>query len=317
MKGCILDKRSFDRGDIKLTDLTEQLEHWQYFKSTTDDEVAGKIADCEVVITNKVQLTRETIEGAEKLRLVLLAATGTDNVDLNACRERGIVVCNARQYSNPAVVQHTFTLMLCLMTNIIRYHADVTTGNWSRSDVFCLLNYPIREMEGRTLGIIGYGNLGKAVANVALSFGMRVKICQRPNSKPVPGRMPLSDFLAASDVVSIHCPLTPDTHHLLNQQTFAKMKSDAILINTARGAIVESDSLAAALRQGTIGGAGIDVLDQEPPRPDHPLLVDDIPNLIVTPHNAWGTKESRQRLVAQMAANLKSWRDGSPQNVVN
>lgn len=316
MKGCILDKRSFDRGDIKLTGLTEQLEHWQHFESTTDDEVAGKIADCEVVITNKVQLTRETIEGAEKLRLVLLAATGTDNVDLNACRERGIVVCNARQYSNPAVVQHTFTLMLCLMTNVIRYHEDVTTGNWSRSDIFCLLNYPIREMEGRTLGIIGYGNLGKAVANVALSFGMRVEICQRPNSKPVPGRMPLSDLLGASDVVSIHCPLTPDTHHLLNQQTFAKMKSDAILINTARGAIVESDSLAAALRKGAIGGAGIDVLDQEPPRPDHPLLVDDIPNLIVTPHNAWGTRESRQRLVAQMAANLKSWRDGSPQNVV-
>lgn len=317
MKGCILDKRSFDRGDIKLTDLTEQLEHWQHFESTTNDEVAGKVADCEVVITNKVQLTRETIESAEKLRLVLLAATGTDNVDLNACRERGIIVCNARQYSNPAVVQHTFTLMLCLMTNVIRYHADVTAGNWSGSDVFCLLNYPIREMEGRTLGIIGYGNLGKAVANVALSFGMRVEICQRPNSKPVPGRLPLNDFLAASDVVSIHCPLTQDTHRLLNQQTFAKMKSDAILINTARGAIVESNSLAVALRQGTIGGAGIDVLDQEPPRPDHPLLVDDIPNLIVTPHNAWGTRESRQRLVAQMAANLKSWRDGSPQNVVN
>lgn len=317
MKGCILDKRSFDRGDIELTHLTEQLEHWQHFESTTNDEVTRKIADCEVVITNKVQLTRENIENAEKLRLVLLAATGTDNVDLNACRERGIIVCNARQYSNPSVVQHTFTLMLCLMTNVIRYHADVSAGNWSGSDVFCLLDYPIREMEGRTLGIIGYGNLGKAVANVALSFGMRVEICQRPNSKPVAGRMPLSDFLAASDIVSIHCPLTPDTHHLMNQQAFAKMKSDAILINTARGAIVDSNSLAVALRRGVIGGAGIDVLDQEPPSPDHPLLVDDIPNLIVTPHNAWGTRESRQRLVAQMAANLKSWRSDCPQNVVN
>ncbi|MGI9317678.1 MAG: NAD(P)-dependent oxidoreductase, partial [bacterium] len=256
------------------------------------------------------------IERADQLGLILIAATGTDNVDLEACKERGIVVCNARQYSNPAVVQHTFTLMLCLMTNILRYQRDVVSGRWDQSDIFCLLDYPIREMSGKSLGIVGYGNLGKAVAKIARGFDMQINICQRPNSEPQAGRLPLNELLAESDVVSLHCPLTPDTYHLFNRETLSLMKPDSILINTARGAIVEPESLVSALKAGNLGGAGIDVLDSEPPSKNHPLLAKDIANLLVTPHNAWGTRESRQRLLDQMATNLRSWRDGSPQNVV-
>ncbi|MEJ2177617.1 MAG: NAD(P)-dependent oxidoreductase, partial [Gammaproteobacteria bacterium] len=243
MKGCILDKRSFDRGDVELALLCDQLEHWNHFDSTRDEQVDDRIAGCQVVITNKVRLSRRNIEAADQLQLVLIAATGTDNVDLEACRQQGIAVCNARQYSNPAVVQHTFTLMLCLMTNLINYHRDVAEGLWSQSSVFCLLDHPIRELTGKSLGIVGYGNLGSAVAKVAEAFGMRINICQRPNTAPNAGRLPLHEFLATSDVVSLHCPLTPDTTHLLNKETLGLMRSDAILINTARGAIIEPESL--------------------------------------------------------------------------
>ena len=313
----MLDKRSFDRDDIALERLTNQLPDWQLYESSEDAEVKERISGCEVVITNKVQLSRQTIESADDLKLILIAATGTDNVDLEACNDQGVVVCNARQYSNPAVVQHTFNMMLCLMTNFSRYQNDVASGKWSESDVFCLLDHPIRELAGKSIGIIGYGNLGRAVASVARAFGMQVKLCQRPNSEPASGRLPLHELLSVSDVVSLHCPLTTDTHHLINYSTLSMMKSDAILINTARGAIIEPEALVSALRKETIGGAGIDVLDLEPPPKDHPLLQKDIPNLIVTPHNAWGTQESRQRLVDQMADNLKSWREGSPTNVVS
>lgn len=317
MKGCILDRRSFDRDDIDLSSLLDQLDTWRHFDSSTNDQVDEKISDCEVVITNKVRLDRENIERADCLKLVMLAATGTDNVDLQACRKRGIVVCNARQYSNPAVVQHTFTLMLNLMTSVIEYHHDVRSGRWSDSKVFCLLDHPIREMEGKTLGIIGYGNLGRAVARVAEAFGMHILLCQRPGGEATGGRVPLDSLLQQADVITLHCPLTPETHHLLSQHQFGQMKKDAVLINTARGAIVDAAALADALRNGDIAGAGIDVLDQEPPSPDHPLLASEIPNLILTPHNAWGTRESRQRLVGQMTDNLAGWLAGNPRNQVN
>lgn len=316
MKGCILDNSSFDRKDIDIGVLSSQLDEWKIFNSSRQQDVDNRISDCEVVITNKVRITRNNIECADRLGLILLAATGTDNVDLEACKEKGIMVCNARQYSNPAVVQHTFTLILSLMTNIIAYQHDVKQGKWSNSDIFCLLDHPIRELEGKTLGIIGYGNLGSAVARVAEAFGAVVKICQRPNSAPVDGRLQLSDLLSVSDILSIHCPLTPDTHHLIGATEFSSMKQSAILINTARGAIVDVDALAEALKSGQISGAGIDVLDQEPPAPDYPLLATDIPNLILTPHNAWATLESRQRLVQQMADNLCGWLQNTPQNRV-
>ena len=316
MKGCILDSNSFDRGDISLDPLLDQLDSWKIFPSSTNDEVEEKIDECDVVITNKVRLERSTLEKTEHLKLVMLAATGTDNVDLVACQEKGIAVTNARQYSNPAVVQHTFTLILALMTNLIRYQHEVTQGKWSESAIFCLLDHPIAELEGKTLGIIGYGNLGSAVARIAEAFGMKLAICQRPNSSPKSGRLPLLELLNQSDVVSIHCPLTADTHHLIGEKELLQMKQSAILVNTARGAIVDPQALASALEAGTIAGAGIDVLDQEPPPVNHPLLNPALSNLILTPHNAWATKESRQRLVAQMADNLSLWMQGNPRNLV-
>ncbi len=316
MKGCILDQSSFDRGDIDLSKLLSSLDSWSHYQSSVNEEAAERIAGASVVITNKVRLDRETIMSAQELKLVMLAATGTDNVDLEACREKGVIVCNARQYSNPAVVQHTFTLILCLTTNLISFQQDVRAGNWSQSNIFCLLDHPIRELENKTIGIIGYGNLGSAVANVAKAFGMSVEICQRPNTQPSQGRLLLPDLLHKADVVSIHCPLTEDTKNLISTAEFEQMKSDAILINTARGAIVDSSALITALESKQIGGAGIDVLDKEPPDPDYPLIQTNLSNLIVTPHNAWASKESRQRLVHQLCDNLNSWLAGSPKNAV-
>ncbi len=316
MKGCILDQRSLDRDDIDIGSLLDQLDHWDHFPATRHEQAAERIDGAAVVITNKVRLDRETILCSPALKLVLIAATGTDNVDLETCRERGIVVCNARQYSRPAVVQHTFTLMLALLTNLPAYRDDVRAGKWSDSDVFCLLDHPIRELEGRTLGIVGLGDLGGRVADIGRAFGMKVIVAARPGTTPSGDRLPMAEFLGAADVISLHCPLTPETHHLLSMDAFRRMRDDAILVNTARGAIVDAPALADALRAGEIGGAGIDVLDEEPPPEDHPLLAADIPNLIVTPHTAWGTRESRERLVAQMAENLSAWLSGDPLRVV-
>lgn len=316
MKGCILDQRTFDREDICMQGLIGRLDEWDHWPGSLHAQAAERIAGCGVVITNKVRLDRETVLNADALRLVIIAATGTDNIDLDACRERGVVVCNAIRYSRPAVVQHTFTLMLNLMTSQPAYREDVRNGDWSRSKIFCLLDHPIRELEGKTLGIVGYGDLGSRVAEVGRAFGMHIAIAARPGTAPSGDRLALDDLLSASDVISLHCPLTPQTHHLLSDKAFRQMRSDAVLINTARGAIIDDEALVRALRAGEIAGAGIDVLDREPPPPDHPLLATDIPNLIVTPHNAWGTRESRQRLVTQMEEILAAWQAGKPRNVV-
>ena len=316
MKGCMLDQRTFDRGDIRMGGLLGRLDEWAHYPSSRHAQAAERIAGCGVVITNKVRLDRDTVLGADALRLVILAATGTDNVDLDACRERGVVVCNTIRYSRPAVVQHTFALMLNLMTGLPAYREDVRNGDWSGSDIFCLLDHPIRELQGKTLGIVGFGDIGGRVADIGRAFGINIAVAARPVTDPGGDRLAMDDFLSLADVISLHCPLTPRTHHLLSRTQFQKMKPGAVLINTARGAIIHDEALAWALRTGEIAGAGIDVLDEEPPPPDHPLLAADIPNLIVTPHNAWGTLESRQRLVAQMEECLAAWQAGTPRNVV-
>jgi glycerate dehydrogenase len=317
MKGVILDKSSFDRNDIDLSplDAFDTLK-WTNYPSTRNEFAGQRIGGQNIVITNKVVLDREAILAAKDLKLVLIAATGTDNVDLECCRERGITVCNVRHYSTPAVVQHTIALMLNLMTNQPRYFKDVQNNRWQNSDVFCLLDYPIFEASGKTMGVIGYGALGEKVAGVAAALGMSIIVCQRPGGEPQSGRVAFEELLQTSDVISLHCPLTPETHHLFSTYEFKKMKSSAFIINTARGAIIDSQALVNALKSGEIAGAGIDVLDKEPPVPDHPLLEKNIPNLIITPHNAWGTRESRQRLVAVMADNIRAWASGNPVNVV-
>ena len=316
LRGVILDRDSFDRGDIDLSPLLQSLPDWSHHASSKNHQVAKRISDCEVVITNKVVIGEQEINQAPQLKLILLAATGTDNVDLDACREKGITVCNVREYSTPSVVQHTFTLILNLMTRMPRYLEDVNEKAWQQSPVFCLLNHPIRELQDKQLGIVGLGNLGSKVATVAEAFGMKVSVSQRPGGAPQAGRVAFDQLLAESDIITLHCPLTPDTRDLFSTKEFEMMKSDALIINTARGAIINSEALVAALRNGMIGGAGIDVLDQEPPGEAHPLVQEDIPNLVLTPHNAWASIETRQRLVSHLAANLNAWKQGNPINTV-
>lgn len=317
LKGVILDKFSFDQGDLDLSPLAIAGIEWTAFESSRHSEAGTRITHCDVVITNKVRLLRADIETAANLKLILIAATGTDNVDLTACKERGVTVCNVRNYATASVAQHTIAMMLNLLTRQMHYAGDVRAGHWHDHPVFCLLNHPITECAGKTLGIIGYGTLGRKVAAIAEALGMRCLLWQRPHSPVRHGRVDLNTLLSASDVVSIHCPLNDETRHLINDAALQRMKPTAILLNTARGAIVDSHALAEALRTGSIAGAGIDVLNQEPPPREHPLLSGDIPNLIVTPHNAWGSRESRQRMVNIMGDNLGAWLSGSPQNVVS
>jgi glycerate dehydrogenase len=277
---------------------------------TAQDQVAEAIAGAEVVLLNKLRITREIMERTPTLRLIALAATGTNNIDLEAARERGIAVCNLRDYCTASVVQHVMGTLLLLTHKLREYDALVRSGAWQRGERFCLLDHPIRELTGRKLGIVGYGALGKSVARTAQVFGMEVLVATRPGGPPVAGRHDLDDLLPQLDVLSLHCPLTPATQGLIGARELACMKPDAVLINTARGALVDSSALADALRAGRIGGAAIDVLPQEPPVDGNPLLADDIPNLIVTPHIAWAARESRQRCVDGMAANVEDFRRG-------
>ena len=315
--GVLLDRDSLDRGDLKFEVLRETLPEWRFYDTCEPDRVAERIAGATVVVTNKVVLDARLLEGASALRLVCVAATGTNNVDLVVAQGLRIPVCNARGYATPAVVQHVFALILSLSTRLMDYHQAVRAGRWERSPMFCLLDFPIRELAGRTLGIVGYGELGKGVARAAAAFGMRVLLAQRPGGPERPGRLPLRELLPQVDVLSLHCPLTPQTRGLIGAEQLASMRSDAVLINTARGGIVDEAALAEALRAGRLGGAGVDVLAQEPPARGNPLLEPGITNLIVTPHVAWASRESRQRLVDQVADNIRAFFSGCPRNLVS
>jgi glycerate dehydrogenase len=277
---------------------------------TAQAEVGSAVADAAVVLVNKLRIEREVIARAPALRLVALAATGTNNVDLEAAREHGVAVCNLRDYCTASVVQHVFGLLLTLTQRLREYDALVQGGAWRRGERFCLLDFPIRELTGRRIGIVGYGTLGRGVAQAARAFGMEVLVANRRGGERVAGRVDLEELLPQADVLSLHCPLTPATNGLIGAAQLARMKPDAVLVNTARGALVDSAALADALRAGRLGGAAIDVLPQEPPVDGDPLLAGDIPNLIVTPHVAWAAREARQRCLDEMAANVEDFRRG-------
>lgn len=318
MHGVMLDRDSLHPGDLDFSGLAATLAHWDWHPVTVAGELAGRLAGSAVVVTNKVPLDGAAIRGATDLRLICVAATGVDNVDLTAARARNIPVCNVRNYGTAAVGQHVFALLLALATRWHQYAADVRAGAWSRADNFCLMHRPVMELAGKTLGIIGFGALGREVARLGEAFGMRVRVAQslRPGAAAQPGRLPLAELLAESDLVSLHCPLSAQTQGLVNEGFLAALKPGALLINTARGGLVEPQALRQALCDGRLAGAALDVLDAEPPPPDHPLLDPDIPNLIVTPHCAWVSRESRQRLVDAIAANVRAWRAGQPINRV-
>jgi len=318
MRGVFLDSGSINPAELDLSSWRTLVDEWVWHDSTAPQDVTARIADAEIVVTNKVVLTRAHLEAAAKLRLVCIAATGTNNVDLDAARARRIAVCNVRGYATPSVVQHVFTLILALRGHLFDYREALRDGAWSRSPHFSLLQFPLRELAGATLGIVGYGELGRAVAAVAHAFGMQVCVAALPG-RPSGGdveRLPLDALLPRVDVLSLHCPLTADTRDLIDGHALRRMRNDAILINTARGGIVNETALAEALRTGQLGGAGIDVLTVEPPPPGHPLLNREIPNLIVTPHIAWACRESRQRLVDAIASNLRGFLTGRPTNLV-
>ncbi|MBI3772623.1 MAG: 2-hydroxyacid dehydrogenase [Gammaproteobacteria bacterium] len=315
MLGVFLDRDTVDRGDLDFNSLENVVSDWQFYGFSRPADLSTRLADAELVITNKVKLDADAFTLAPKLRLICVAATGTNNVDLDAARRHGVVVSNVRGYATPSVAQHVFALMLSLSIHLGTYRRAVMKGEWQRSPYFCLLDYPIREIAGRTIGIVGYGELGREVARLAEAFGMKVLITQRAGVSQ-PGRLPLHELLPQVDVLSLHCPLTPETRNLIGAKELALMKHDALLINTARGGIVDEKALAEALREGRLGGAGIDVLSEEPPMRGNLLLENDIPNLIVTPHIAWASHESRQRLVNEMALNIAAFLAGTPRNSV-
>jgi glycerate dehydrogenase len=310
MRGVFLDFATVSSDDVTTESLDGTGVDFEYFDHTDPADIVDRIRDCEVVITNKLRLGTAEFAAAPRLRLVCLVATGTDNVDLAAAAGRGIAVCNIVRYCTPSVVQHVFALMLALNHHLADYGRRLREGAWQNSLQFTVLEFRIREFAGRTLGIVGHGELGSAVGRVAGAFGMEVLVASLPGRPRGVGRVPLDELLPRVDVLSLHCPLTPETRGLIGARELNLMRPEALLINTARGALVDGDALAATLRTGRLGGAGIDVLPEEPPVHGDPLLADDIPNLIVTPHVAWAAMEARQRAVDEVAANIASFLAG-------
>lgn len=313
MKAIFPDFATVSRGDIELGALEATGIDLELHSVTTPDELAERLAPAEILVTNKIRLGAAELAAAPRLKLICLSATGVNNVDLEAARARGIGVCNITGYCTTSVVQHVYALILALTHHLHGYQRLLQEGAWKESPQFCLLDYPIRELTGRTLGIVGYGELGRGVARAAPAFGLELLVSERPGGAPAPaeqGRAPFDQVLAEADILSLHCPLTDATRGLIDAAALGRMKTDALLINTARGALVDSAALADALRSGQIAGAGIDVLPQEPPVDGDPLLDPSIPNLIITPHVAWAAREARQRAVDEIAANIASFLAG-------
>jgi glycerate dehydrogenase len=291
--------------------------HWQDFPATAPEQIVERLRDATVAITNKVLLSRAILEQLPKLKMVAVAATGVNNVDIECCRERGIVVCNIRNYSVHTVPEHVFMLVLALRRNLLAFHADVRNGAWQKSEQFCLFTHPLHDLHGSTLGIVGHGAIGKAVAHIAAAFGMKVLIAEHKGASNIrSGYTAFDTVLQDSDVITLHLPLNEQTRHLIGTAEFARMKSGALLINTARGGLVDEAALLDVLRSGRIGGAGFDVLENEPPTEGHPLLDLDMPNFILTPHIAWSGRQAMQILADQLIDNIEAWAAGTPRNRV-
>ena len=304
MRTLFLDYETVSNGDLDTSRLEQAAPDIRFYPLTADKEIVERISDARIVLLNKIKLTRERLEAAHKLELIALAGTGTDSVDLAAAAERGIAVCNVRGYCTVSVVQHAWAMILSLTQHLPQYTRLATDGSWVQNEKYAVLAHPIRELSGRVLGIVGWGTLGRGVAAVGAAFGMRTLVCNRPGAPPEPGRVTLDELLATADIVSLHCPATPATRGLIGARELALMKPDALLINTARGALVDGAALTRALSEGRLAGAGIDVLPQEPPTDGDPLLDAGIPNLILTPHIAWAAREARQRCIDEMAENI-------------
>lgn len=317
MKIVILDSETVSRnGDVSLDGITS-LGDTRIYGFTPNDEVADKIGEADAVICNKCLVTEDVFSKCPNLKYVGLFATGYNNIDLEAATRHGAVVCNVPAYSTNSVAQHTFALILNYFNKIREYADTVDNGDWVNYKLFTYFYIPTYELSGMTLGIVGYGDIGSRVAQIGKAFGMNVLTYTRSPQK-VDGNakaVSLDELLAQADVVTMHCPLTEDTKEMINKQNLMKMKRSAYFVNTARGGLVNEADLAWALENGVIAGAGIDVLTLEPMRADCALR--NAKNCTITPHIAWAPKQTRERLLSVVAANLAGWKDGRPQNVVN
>jgi glycerate dehydrogenase len=305
MRGVFLDAITVDWDDLDFSGLASTLPQWDFFPTTSPEQCESHIADAQIVVTNKVKFSREVIEKAKNLQCICVAATGYDLIDVEYAKSRGIVVCNVVDYSTPSVVQHTIGLIINLASRIVDYAEAVREGEWINSPLYCLKSYPTQTLQNKVLGIIGYGAIGSGVAKVAEALGMQIKT-----------RIPLPELLAQVDYLTLHCPLTPNTREMINENTIAMMKKGACIINTARGGLINETALINALVSGHLGGAAVDVLSQEPPSTNHPFM-QSIPNLIITPHVAWATRESRQALLVQLEQNVRAFLAGNPIHVIN
>ena len=316
-RAVFLDYTSLDLGDLDLDPLRRAFGDVQLCADTTPANVIERLQGARVAISNKVVLNAQTLAACPDLKLILVAATGTNNVDLEAARAQGITVANCQGYGTPSVAQHTLGLLLALATRLVDYTKAVAEGQWQQSNPFCLLDFPIVELEGKTLGLFGHGELGSAVAKLAEAFGMRVLIGQIPGRPARAGRLALDELLPQVDALTFHCPLTEHTRNFIGARELALLKPGAFVVNTARGGMIDEQALADALRSGHLGGAATDVLSVEPPRDGNPLLAADIPRLIITPHSAWGSREARQRIVGQLAQNAEAFFTGTALRVVS
>lgn len=316
-RAVFLDLSPLDQGDLDLAPLQAAFDALTCHAQTAEEDVIKRLQGAQVAIINKVNLNAAVFAACPELKLVLVAATGVNNVDLDAARQHGVSVCNCQAYGTATVAQHTLTLLLALATRLPDYQAAVARGRWQESGQFCLLDFPIVELADKTLGVLGHGELGSAVARLAEALGMRVLVGNLPGRPPRADRLSLEELLPQVDALTLHCPLTEHTRNLIGAQQLQAMKPTAFVINTARGGLIDEQALADTLRRGHLGGAATDVLTSEPPSNDNPLLAADVPRLIVTPHSAWGSREARQRIVGQLSDNAQAFYSGSPKRQVN
>jgi len=305
MKGTLLDAKSLGTG-LDFSSLQAQLEELTVWPGTQPQEVMQRIEDAEIVIVNKVVLTRPALERATNLKAICVLATGLNNIDLQAAQELGIQALNVQAYGTASVAQHTLTLLLALATRLALYQKSVAAGDWQTSPFFCLMQHPVTQLAGKKLLLVGHGELGKEVERLTKALGMEVMIAARPG-KTDATRPSFEELLPEADAVSFHCPLTEETRDLLNADNLKTAKPDLLIVNAARGGIVNEVAALTALREGHIGGLAVDVLTQEPPSEGNPLLdaLSEELNLIVTPHSAWITPEARQRIVELTADNIR------------
>lgn len=287
------------------------------YGTTEAHETLARIRGADIVITNKVVISAQAFAENPRLKLVAVTATGVNNVDVEAAKQNGTAVCNIRAYGNESVAEHAFMMMITLMRNLPAYQRDVAAGLWENSPFFCHLGAPMRDLNGKTLAIFGRGNIGKTLAAYAQAFKMNVVFAEHKNAQSVrDGYVSFDEAIRSADVVSLNCPLTPQTANMIGEAELQQMKPGAILINCGRGGLVDEAALVAALKYGQIGGAGFDVLTQEPPRDGNPLLKARLPNLIITPHVAWASQEAANRLFDILVDNINRFVAGNPQNLV-